>query len=127
MMYRHLHPLMLLATIPGMSTAYAQIPGIPGGASGAMGLPDVSSIGAGNAAGVLGYCLKNKFLGGGDAGSVLGRLTGKPEVKSSKDYSAGESGNLLSGNGSSFSLSSAPKQVKSKLCGMVLKQARSFI
>ena len=38
-------------------------------------LPNVASVGAGNAAGVIGYCLKNKFLGGTNAKSVLGKLT----------------------------------------------------
>lgn len=123
---RILEPVLLLSVIAGIGAAQAQIPGMPGGASGAMGLPDVSKMGAGNAAGVLSYCVKNKFLGGGDASSVLGGLTKKPDVKTSKDYSAGEMGQVLSG-GSKFSLDSAPKQVKSKVCDMVLKQGKSLI
>ena len=69
--------------ISALSAADAQMPKLPGGAGGAVGLPDVSSVGASNAAGVLSYCARNKLLGGANASSVLGGLTAKPEVKSS--------------------------------------------
>lgn len=56
-----------------------------GGLAGALGgvLPRVGSIGAGNAAGLLGYCLKNNLLGATGAtgaassgGGLLGELLG---------------------------------------------------
>ncbi|MET0588041.1 MAG: DUF2501 domain-containing protein, partial [Novosphingobium sp.] len=125
MTHRALYPLVAVAMISALGAANAQLPKLPGGAGGAVGLPDVSSMGAGNAAGVLGYCVKNKLVGGADASSVLGGLTAKPEVKASPDFKSGEVGNILSGDGSSFSLNSAPKQMKSKACDMVLKQGKS--
>lgn len=115
-----------LSLIGAIGSVQAQIPGIPGGA-GAMGVPDVSSMGMGNAAGVLSYCVKNEVLGGSDASSVLGSLTKKPDVTKSKDYGVGSAGKVLTGKGQSFSLDSAPKQLKSQVCDMVLKQAKSFI
>lgn len=127
MTHRIFRPLILLAALPALGAANAQMPKIPGGAAGAVGLPDVSSMGAGNAAGVLGYCVKNKLLGGADATSVLGGLTAKPQVKSSPDFAAGEAGNILSGDGSTFSLNSVPKQMKTKACDMVLKQGKSLL
>ncbi|RJF91313.1 DUF2501 domain-containing protein [Sphingomonas cavernae] len=123
---RFLRHIALLSAIGSMGAAQAQIPGMPGGAGG-MGLPNVSSMGAGNAAGVLSYCVKNKIIGGGDATSTLGSLTKKPDVTSSKDYTAGAAGKVATGKGAPFSLDSAPKQVKSQVCDMVLKQAKSFI
>lgn len=127
MTHRILHPLIVAAMISALSAANAQMPKLPGGMGGAVGLPDVSSVGAGNAAGVLGYCVKNKLLGGADTSSVLAGLTAKPEVKSSPDFTAGQAGNLMPGDGSIFSLDSAPKQVKSKVCDMVLKQGKSLL
>ncbi|VXD05808.1 conserved exported hypothetical protein [Sphingomonas sp. T1] len=53
----------------GLATAApAQTPPAPTGAGGLTGafrgiLPQVGSVGAGNAAGLLGYCLKNNLLG----------------------------------------------------------------
>lgn len=127
MTHRIFHSLIILAVIPAFGAANAQMPKLPGGAGGAVGLPDVSSMGAGNAAGVLGYCVKNKLLGGADASSVLGGLTAKPGVKSSPDFTAGEAGNIVSGDGPAFSLNSVPKQMKSKACDMVLKQGKSLL
>lgn len=127
MTHRIFHPLIILAVIPALGAANAQLPKLPGGMGGAVGLPDVSSMGVGNVAGVLGYCMKNKLLGGADANSVLGGLTAKPEVKSSPDFAAGQAGNIKSGNGSTFSLNSVSKQMKTKACDMVLKQGKSLL
>lgn len=41
--------------VAATGTAHAQLPGVKG-----VGLPNLSSMGAVNAAGVLGYCVKNK-------------------------------------------------------------------
>jgi hypothetical protein len=142
---RHVHPLLVLALITGLplaeaGVAQAQMPGVPGmggtgggmsgmsgGAASGLGMPDVSSMGVGNATGVLSYCVKNQLLGGSEASSTLGALTGKPEVKSSDGFTAGSAGNVLSGDGSKLSLDSAPAPMKSRICGMVLKQAKSFL
>ena len=127
MSHRIFHPLIILAVVPALGAANAQLPKLPGGAAGAVGLPDVSSMGAGNVAGVLGYCVKNKLLGGADASSVLGGLTAKPEVKSSPDFAAGQAGNIVTGQGSNFSLGSLSNQMKTKACDMVLKQGKSLL
>ena len=108
--------------------AQAQLPSLPSGSSmlGGM-LPNVSGISAGNAAGVLGYCLQGNMLGGTSATSVLGGLTKNPAVKTSPDYSAGLAGNILGGGGSPFSLGQLPADLKSKACNMVLKQATTLL
>jgi hypothetical protein len=140
MPHRHVHPLLALTLIAGMpltlpGVAQAQIPGMSGGipgisggsAASGLGMPDVASMGVGNATGVLSYCVKNQILGGSDATSALGALTGKPEVKSSDGFAAGSAGNVLGGDGLKLSLDSVPAPMKSKVCGMVLKQAKSFL
>jgi hypothetical protein len=111
----------------GAASAAAQLPSIPGmGALG--GMPNISGMGVGNAAGVLGYCTKNKVLGGSSgASSVLSSLEKKPGVTSSKEFAAGQAGHILGGNGGSFSLDSVAGPMKSQACDMVLKQARHFL
>jgi hypothetical protein len=47
---------------------------LSGGLAGGL-LPNVASSSIGNLTGVLGYCIKNKFLGGNAATSVLKGLS----------------------------------------------------
>ena len=113
--------LALVGLVAG--AANAQLPGgmrMPG-------LPNVAGASMGNVTGVVSYCMKNKLLGGTDASSVLGTLSGKPEVKQSPDYTQGVAGMLNSGSGKPLSLDSLPPQVKTQVCDMALKQAKSFL
>jgi hypothetical protein len=118
-----------------MSPAIAQLPGglSTGSATSALGglggggLPNLSSTTAGNAAGVLSYCVKNKIIGGSSATSTLSTLTGKSDVTSSEGFAAGQSGNLVAGEGKSVALPSVAGPVKSKLCNLVLQHAQSFL
>jgi hypothetical protein len=90
-------------------------------------LPNLSSTTAGNAAGLLGYCVKNKILGGSSAASALGTLTERKAITSSEDYTAGRSGKLLTGQGNSLSLSGLGGTIKGKVCDLVLQRALSFL
>lgn len=97
-------------------------------------LPGIGAAGMGNAAGLLGYCVKNKLTGGAAARSVLDRLAGKPEVAQSPGYSQGLLGNVLGGSGATagpqqpaLSLGSLKGQVRTRACDMVLKRAGSFL
>jgi type IV secretory pathway TrbL component len=112
---------LALTIVSGPTAASAQLSGVLGGA-----LPDVASVGAGNAAGVLSYCVKNKLTNATNASSVLGKLTGKPGVKESSGFSLGQSGTLQTDK-STLSLGSLKGKVKSKLCDMVLDHATSLI
>lgn len=123
--FRHATLFAVLSAAAALSSA--QLPSIPG-VGGLGGMPNISGMGMGNAAGVLGYCTKNKLLGGSSgASSVLGTLQKKPGVTSSKEFAAGQAGKILGGKGGSFSLDSAAAPVKSQACGMVLKQAKHFL
>lgn len=115
------------------SPVAAQTAGAPASRTGGLssllggGLPDIASASAGNAAGLLGYCVRNKLVGGTDAASVLGKLTGQPGVATSSGYAAGQSGRLQTGSGNALSLDSLKGQVKTRVCDLVLKRAASFL
>ena len=90
-------------------------------------LPNVSKISAGNAAGVLQYCVKNKLVSSSSAGTVLDGLTKSPNVTKSHDYTAGAAGQVLGGGSKPFSIGSAPSYMQSKACDMVLKQGKHLL
>ncbi|WP_253716852.1 DUF2501 domain-containing protein [Sphingomonas sp. AP4-R1] len=114
--------LALWASLSLAGSASAQLPsGLLGGM-----LPNVASTSAGNAAGLLSFCVKNKLLGGQDASSVIGSLTGQPGVTTSKDFAQGQAGVVQTGNGSGLSLANLKGQMKTKLCDMVLQHGKSL-
>ena len=128
MLHRIVGPAVFILATTALSAAIGQgLPAIPGTSSLMKGVPSMSSISPGNAAGVLGYCVKNKVLSGGSATNVLGGLMKKPGITSSSGYSAGQAGNILTGQGQKFSLNQVPDQMKSKACNAVLKQAPKFL
>lgn len=88
-------------------------------------LPDVRSIGAANAAGVLQYCLKNGLVSSAATDSVLTSLTAKKGVTADPGYSAGQRGQIITG-GKNFSLSHSNGYLKSQACDMVFQQAKHF-
>ncbi|MCP1248608.1 YjjA family protein [Gluconobacter oxydans] len=90
-------------------------------------LPNISSASTGNVAGVLSYCVQNNYLSGSGATSALSSLTGKQDVTSSSDYTAGQQGQLLTGDSNAFSLSSLKGQMKQKVCNMVLSRAKNLL
>ncbi|SFP46824.1 DUF2501 domain-containing protein [Sphingomonas rubra] len=110
------------------------------------GLPNIASVGAGNAAGLLGYCLKNNLLGAAGvapatpargtatsqpqssaAQSILERLTGRQGVATSPGFAAGQAGQVQTGGGQALSLDGLRGQIKTRVCSAVLSRARSFL
>ena len=126
--------LLFLSAAFGLSSigvVQAQnIPNIGGSSLLGQGLPNVSSASTSNTAGILSYCVKNNYLNGdtaSSASSVLSKLTAKSGVQSSSGFSAGQQGNLETGNGGMFSVSGMEDKAKSKLCDMVLQHAQSML
>jgi hypothetical protein len=117
--------LALSLTAIAVSAQFGKLPVDVSGLAGSA-LPNVASVGASNAAGVLGYCVKNGLLEGSGAQSVLGQLTGKSGIKTSPGYASGQKG-LLQMKGSSLSLASLKGQAKQKACHEVLNHAKSFL
>jgi hypothetical protein len=104
---------------------------------------DVSSLAsgsAGNAAGIIEYCMKNNFLGGDASGvkdQLIGKLGGEDKAKEDPGYLEGAKGMLTGGDGKSTDLSSlgggggALGDMKGKLtekaCSAVLDHAKSLL
>lgn len=127
--------------VGGMSSSGTSSGGIGSGGigsgmvSGGLGsglTPSALSAGStGNAAGILQYCIKNNYLGGGDATSVKDQLISRMGGKTSSDsgYADGERGILTGANGQKVDLSGAglKSKVTRQVCDKVLDQAKSMM
>jgi hypothetical protein len=104
-----------------------------GDLKGLAGGGDVSSLAsgsAGNAAGVVEYCVKNNYLDGG-AGGLKDKLMGKVTGDSDKaDYDDGAKGIVKTSDGKSVDigqLGAMKKSVTKKACSAVLDHAKSLL
>ena len=116
--------VLLVLADPGLAQSGGGLGALLGGA-----LPNVASTSAGNAAGVLGYCVKNNLLSGANATSVLGTLAGRAGVAGSPGYLAGQSGLLQTGqpDAAPLSLDGLRGQLKTQVCNLVLRRAKTFL
>ncbi|MEC3910927.1 DUF2501 domain-containing protein [Sphingobium sp. CR2-8] len=114
-------PFVLLAMTAAPSSAQLDLGGLLGG-----GLPNIASVGAGNAAGVLSYCMKNKLVNATRAASILGKLTGKPGVKELSGFKLGQTGTIQTDR-NALSLDSLKSKVKTRACDLVLNHASGLL
>lgn len=104
-----------------------------GALGGALGGGSLSSGSMGNAAGLIEYCLKNKYLSGSGASQVKDGLMGKMpggEAAASKDtgYLDGAKGILTGSDGKKTDLTGGmTDSIKKQACDVVLKQAQSML
>jgi Protein of unknown function (DUF2501) len=104
-----------------------------GALGGAGGLPSVGQAGASNTAGVLQYCIQNKYLGSGGASSIkdslMGKVTGSGKGANDSGFQEGSQGLLHTGNGQSFGLGGdgIKAQITKKVCDQVLQHAKSLL
>ncbi len=117
--------ILAVALLTGATASTAQLGGGLGGLLGGA-MPNIASVGAGNAAGVLSYCVKNKLVNATSASSILGKLTGKPGVTESSGFKLGQQGTIKTDN-SALSLSALKSKAKTKACDLVLNHAGSLI
>jgi Protein of unknown function (DUF2501) len=136
---------ILAASLLYIPVTYAQLGNLldqskSGGAGGALGslgglgsgmsLDSLSSGSTSNVAGVLEYCIKNNYLGGG-ASSVKDGLMSKLGGSASSDsgYTSGAKGILDSGNGKQVDLSGGglKEQVTKQVCDKILAQGKSLL
>ena len=106
--------------------------GVLGGLGGGGGLPSVGQAGPSNTAGVLQYCVRNNYVGGGASSvkdSLLSKVTGSGHSTNDSGYKAGSNGLLNTGNGQSYSLGGGgiKAQVTQKVCDLVLQHAKSLL
>ncbi|MBO9664702.1 DUF2501 domain-containing protein [Dokdonella sp.] len=121
-------------------TAGAQDLGALKGAVGGADLSSLASGSAGNAAGVIEYCVKNNYLGGDAAGGLkdklLGKVGGDDASEADKaDYADGANGMLKTGDGKSVDLGNLgggqlggmKDKLTKKACSSVLDHAKSLL
>lgn len=117
----------------GQSTQSSSQGNALGGALGGLSMPAVSGNTAGNAAGVLQYCVQRKYLSANAVTSVKDKLLSKyglggaQQVEQSPDYKSGAMGLLKGDGGKSFNLESVSGKVKDKACDYVLNNATKLI
>ena len=104
-------------------------PGLGDALGGNLGFPALGADNVGSAAGVLEYCIKNKYLGNASAEGVKDKLLGKLGGEKEKDagYQSGLGGMLGGSDGKSFDLSKVSDPIKTKACDYVLDQAGSLL
>jgi len=124
---------VVLAAAAALSgAAIAQDMGSLKGLAGGMDVSKLASGSAGNAAGVVEYCMKNNFLGS-DAGGIKDQLMGKVNAggeKDKADYADGAKGLLKTGDGKSVDIGqigSMKQSVTKKACASVLDHAKSLL
>jgi hypothetical protein len=117
--------ILAVALLSGATASTAQLGGGLGGLLGGA-MPNIASVGAGNAAGVLSYCVKNKLVNATSASSILGKLTGKPGVTESSGFKLGQQGTIKTDN-SALSLTALKSKAKTKACDLVLNHAGSLL
>lgn len=148
--YRALAASALIAALLPCSAAHAQLGdllnkggaggsgsssgglGSLGGLSGMLSGQSISSSSTSNIAGVLQYCIKNKFLNAGSASSVKDSLMSKlPGNTASSDsgYVDGAKGLLSNGDGKQIDLSGGglKQQITEQICDKILTQAKSLL
>lgn len=111
------------------------------GALGGMGLPSTSSLpglsalnssSTGNVAGLIQFCIKNNYLGGGASSvkdKLMGKLGGGEPAEKNTDFLSGAKGLLKGGDGQTMDLSGGglKEQVTKQVCDKVLEHAKSMI
>ena len=123
---------LALVLMTGFGVAGAQDLGALKGLAGGLDASSLASGTAGNAAGIVEYCMKNNFLGG-DAGGIKDQLMGKVNGGSDADkadYADGAKGLLKTGDGKSVNLGEIGQLKESatkKACASVLDHAKSLL
>jgi uncharacterized protein DUF2501 len=120
------------------ATAAAQDPGaLQNAATGGIDLGTLASGSAGNAAGILQYCVTNNFLGGADLTNassmkdkLVGKVGGQDKADADPGFAAGTQGNVIGSNGKSVSLvdmGSLENNLRQTACKAVMNHATSLL
>lgn len=104
--------------------------GAGAGALTALGLSPSAT--AGNAAGVITYCMKNNYLNADKAAQVKDQLLGKlgmqkQQEPEDKGFQGGLAGLVTGADGKSFSIAKLKGSLKEKACDFVLSNAKNLI
>jgi hypothetical protein len=125
--------LVIAAALAGAcAAAAAQDMGSLKGLAGGIDPSKLTSASAGNAAGIVEYCMKNSFLGGDAAGvkdQLMSKVSGGGESEKT-DYADGAKGLLKTGDGGNVDIAkigSMKQSVTKKACASVLNHAKSLL
>jgi Protein of unknown function (DUF2501) len=124
--------IAVVAVAGACGSAAAQDMGSLKGLAGGLDPSKLASGSAGNAAGVVEYCMKNNFLGGDAAGvkdQLMSKVSGGGETEKA-DYADGAKGLLKTGDGKSVDigqLGSMKQSVTKKACASVLDHAKALL
>ena len=119
-----------LLIVASSSTTQAQLLDQLKGAVTGSSMPSVGEASPSNTAGVLQYCIQNKYVGSGGASSIKDSLLSKvPGQSKDSGYQQGSNGVLQTGSGQNFSLSGdgIKAQITQKICEQVLQHAKSLL
>jgi hypothetical protein len=102
--------------------------------AGGLDLGSLASGSAGNAAGVLQYCIGNNYLSGEVASTakdkLLGKIGGEDKATSDSGYAAGVQGNVVGSDGKSVSLANlggVQSELTQQACQAILDHASSLL
>ena len=129
MSHRKFASALVLSVSCAMAQAHAQSPTQPASSSSLVqtGFPNVSTISAANAAGLLSYCVKNKHLATSRANPVLHGLMNKPGLSSSSGYTLGQQGRIISAHKRPMAFTEIPQNRKGQACEAVLKRGSTVL
>ncbi|UYH50954.1 DUF2501 domain-containing protein [Candidatus Kirkpatrickella diaphorinae] len=96
------------------------------GVLGSDGLPDITSAGPGNVAGLLAYCVQNKIGSRGMTRVVGHALAKRGDVQSDQFYSLGGQGLLQTASAETFDVSTLSKSSRVKLCTDLAIRGKEF-
>ena len=122
MLHRKL-PALLLGL--ACATGPVQAQSIPGLKSG--GAPDISAISPGNAAGLLNFCVKNKYLPSSTANPVVNGLKKKPGAASSAAYAQGQKGQIINGKSKPVAMTEIPHEYQARACNALLRKGKTLL
>ena len=96
---------------------------------GGLGMPAIGGSTASNAAGVLQYCIKNKYASGaqGVKDALVGKLGLGGKETQDAGYQSGAKGLLSGSDGSTFNIGKLQSSLKEKACDYVLDNAKSLL
>lgn len=96
------------------------------GVLGSDGLPDITSAGPGNVAGLLAYCVQNKIGSRGLTRVVGNSLSKRGDVQSDQFYSLGGQGLLQTASTETFDVSTLSRSSRVKLCTELAVRGKGF-
>ena len=120
-----------LGSLKDLAGKAAGSTGSGGSSLGSLGSLQSGSMG--NAAGIIEYCLKNKYLSGSGVSQVKDGLLGKmpggqPAAQKDSGYLDGAKGLITGSDGKKTDLTSGlTEPIKKQACELVLKQGQSFL